>query len=162
MKSAKLLIPTSSQGTWLVSVFHSPRFSLLASSVSAQLRQRLPLGASDFEKLLRDVETRVPAAGQDWDGGFHGFFPVDLRWGRNMGGWSPRTKLSLGCDPSFCSMVRLTVYKPSVCNSCGITAQVVAFWNDVIIHNKSHPHNLKHPHSVVSVSPIKPWFTGGV
>lgn len=40
-------------------------FSLLASSVSAQLRQRLPLGATDFEKLLRDVETRVPAAGQE-------------------------------------------------------------------------------------------------
>lgn len=40
-------------------------FSLLASSVSVALRQRLPLGATDFEKLLQDVETRVPSAGQE-------------------------------------------------------------------------------------------------
>ena len=42
------------------------RFSLLASSVSAALQLRLPLGASDFEKLLQHVETQVPPAGQDW------------------------------------------------------------------------------------------------
>ena len=56
---------TKIMGTW--------RFAQLASSVHTTLQQRLPLGATDFQRLLNHVETQVPASGQElgtWGKGF--------------------------------------------------------------------------------------------
>ena len=58
-------------GTW--------RFAQLASSVHTTLQQRLPLGATDFQRLLNHVETQVPASGQElgtWGKGF----TAEMRW----------------------------------------------------------------------------------
>jgi len=40
-------------------------FTQLASSVQSTLQQRLPLGATDFQRLLNHVETQVPSSGQE-------------------------------------------------------------------------------------------------
>ena len=41
------------------------RLTQLASSVQSTLQQRLPLGATDFQRLLNHVETQVPSSGQE-------------------------------------------------------------------------------------------------
>ena len=41
------------------------RLTQLASSVFTTLQQRLPLGATDFQRLLNHVETQVPSSGQE-------------------------------------------------------------------------------------------------